>query len=138
MFWNGSLSKALVDAKGIPHLLYLCTGPKLDRQTERMTKAALDKFESGAKAGKAFLVPGHDVVLPLAKSVDAPRTDGGDLLIDFAIDEGDPVAMKTFRMIESGEWKPQVSIGAEHVTRQKTFDTVLGKSIMEITDIDVD
>jgi len=138
MFWNGSLSKALVDAKGIPHLIYLCSGPGLDRQTERMTKDALAEFETGAKAGKAFLVPGHDVVLPLAKSVDAPRTDGGELLIDFAVDQDDPVAMKTFRMIESGEWKPQVSLGAEHVTRQKTFDAALGKTVTEISHIDVE
>ena len=138
MEWNGTLQKATIDAQGVPHLVYWATGPQVDRQTERMSKLALDKFEAGMKAGKAFLVPGHDVVLPLAKSVDAPRDPAGELLVDFAVDRDDPVAMKTFRMIESGEWKPQVSIGAEHVTRQKTFDAALGKTITEITDIDID
>jgi hypothetical protein len=138
MFWNGSLSKALTDAKGVPHLVYLATGPILDRQTERMTDVALGKFEAAAKAGKAFLVPGHDVVFPLAKSVDAPRTENGEMLIDFAFDREDQVAMRMHRLIESGELKTQVSIGAERVTKNTVWDKTLGKSITEITDIDVD
>ena len=138
MFWNGSLSKALTDAKGTQHLIFLATGPELDRQGERMTKMAIEKFEGAAKAGKVLLTPSHDVPLPLGKSVDSMRTDSGDSLIDFALDPDDPLATKAFRLIEKGEWKPQVSIGAEHVTRQKTFDAALGKSITEIADVDVE
>lgn len=138
MFWNGSLSKALVDAKGTPHLIFLTTGPKVDRQTERMRKAALDKWDAAAKAGKVSLTPSHDVPIPLGKSVDSGKNEAGDSIVDFAMDQDDPLAMKAYRLMESGEWHPQVSIGAEHVTREKVFDAELGKSITEISDIDVE
>jgi hypothetical protein len=138
MFWNGSLSKALTDAKGTQHLIFLATGPEIDRQGERMSTLALGKFEGAAKAGKVLLTPSHDVPLPLGKSVDSTRTDTGDSLIDFALDPEDPLARKAFRLIEAGEWHPQVSIGAEKVTREKMFDAALGKSITEISDVDVE
>jgi len=138
MFWNGSLSKALTDAKGTQHLIFLTTGPEIDRQGERMSTLALGKFDAAAKAGKVMLTPSHDVPLPLGKSVDSMRNEDGDSLIDFALDPEDPLATKAFRLIEAGEWHPQVSIGAEKVTRQKTFDAALGKSITEIADVDVE
>ena len=139
MFWNGSLSKALTDAKGTQHLIFLATGERLDREEERMTIKSLEKWEGAAKAGRVALVPSHDVPIPLGKSVDSSRDEAGHSLIDFALDADDPLARKVYRMFESAEEpKPQVSIGAEHCKKEKTFDAALGKSITEIVDIDVD
>src|SRR3972149_11273816 len=103
MYWNGSLSKTLTDAKGTQHLIFVATGPEVDRQGERMSKVALEKFEGAAKAGKVLLTPSHDVPLPLGKSVDSMRNDVGDSLIDFALDADDPLATNAYSLLEKAE-----------------------------------
>lgn len=133
--WIGRLAKAEVK-DGIPFLSYLVTGPEEDKQTEQINKAVSDKVSALAAAGGVFLAPSHDVPIPLAKSATASTDDAGHLYIDFQVDQEDPLAMKVFKGYESGDWCPSVSLGAEKVTRVKTFNKALGKAMTEITDID--
>ncbi len=133
--WIGSLAKAeMKDSK--PHLVFLATGPELDKQGERITKSVLDKVEAAAKAGKMSLCPSHDTPIQLATSTDAWSDEAGHVFVDFAVDAADPLAMKTFKGYESGSWTPTVSLGAEKVTRSTAFE--FGKAITEISDIEVD
>jgi hypothetical protein len=138
VYWSGTIQKAQKDEKGTPHILFLSTGPRLDKASERMREEAISKYEAAAKAGKVFLTPGHDVALPLAKSVDAIRDDTGQLIVDIGFDPADPLGMSVYNKIESKEWEPQVSIGAEKCTRMPVWDPALSKSVMEIVDIDTD
>jgi hypothetical protein len=133
--WIGRMAKAEV-RDGKPFLQYLVTGPELDKQTERATKAIGEKVMALAKAGRVFLAPSHDTPLQLAKSTDACMDDAGHTFVEFEMDPADPMSMKVFKGYESGDWTPTVSLGAEKVTRRKVFDEGLGKSITEIVDLD--
>lgn len=137
-FWQGSLAKTVKGEDGVPHLVFLATGPGVDKVNERMTSLALEKYEAAAKAGKVILTPGHDVALPLATSVDASRDDKENVYVDFAVEKSDPMGMRVFDLIESGRFKPSVSIGAERCQRMPVWDPALGKSVMEITDLDTE
>jgi hypothetical protein len=133
--WIGSLAKAEMK-DGKPHLVFLATGPEEDKQGERVLKAVSDKVVTAAKAGTMFLAPSHDVPLQLAKSVDGWMDDAGHTFVDFLVDEADPMAMKVFKGFESGDWTPTVSMGAEKVTREVSWEG--GKAIKSISDIEID
>lgn len=131
--WIGSMDKAEV-VEGTPFLTFLATGPELDRQGERVSKAVAEKVVDAGKAGTIFLAPSHDVPIQLAKSVDGWTDEGGHAFLKFQVDREDPMAMKTFKGFESGSWVPSVSLGAEKVKRTVSYE--MGKAVKTIEDIE--
>jgi hypothetical protein len=131
--WIGSMDKAEV-VEGTPFLTFLATGPELDRQGERVSKAVAEKVVDAGKAGTIFLAPSHDVPIQLAKSVDGWTDEAGHAFLKFQVDREDPMAMKTFKGFESGSWVPSVSLGAEKVKRTVTYE--MGKAVKTIEDIE--
>lgn len=116
----GSLAKATVNKEGQPIITVLASGTEVDKQGERCTEAFLDQFSEVAKAGKVFLVPSHDVPLPIAKSIDANRDDEGQMHITFGVEKSDPIGMRVHGLIAKGEMTPAVSIGAAKVKKSIT------------------
>lgn len=118
------------DEDGIPRKYFevVVTGTRIDRDGERMSEEAVEKFIKAYKTGKIPLFSNHgrgpngeriyDWRDILAKSVDAYRV-GPDVVAKFQLNEANPDAIRLWKYIHEEKMPVAFSIGAKAIKKRR-------------------
>jgi len=138
--FNAPLSLLKAETKnGEMHIVLRASGPKVDRQDERMSPKAISKIIEKAKAGGVEMLDHHYASFPMAKSCDAWVDDGnGELLLELIANPKHPFVPMLIDDVQKGEHNYHTSVGGSVIKASWEYDRSLGKSVRVLEDVDVD
>ena len=135
---NMSFIKADRGEDGKLFLTVKASGPKVDRQDERMSDNAIGKMIAKAKASGIELLDNHYASFAMGKSVDGWLNDAGEVLFKFEGNKKNPYLPMLFDEVEKGTCDKHTSVGGAVLDAEWEYDNSLGKAVRVLKDVDID
>jgi cation transport regulator ChaB len=124
---------------GKPYIILKASGPKVDRQGERMSDGALDKMIKKAKSGGIELLDNHYGSFDMGKSDDGwLDSSSGELHFGIVGNTKNPFMPMLLDEIQSGDCNKHTSVGGAVLDAHWEYDQSLGKAVRVLDDIDAD